>query len=190
MSIWTITRLKVVGRMLSRENTILRPLIKEDLPYLNSWKNDEDVYKFLGGGFMPVSISIQEKWLDQLMDTTQSNKRFMICDSEKEPIGMAGLYNIHPIHRTCEIGLFIGNKYENNKGHGTNTAHLLEKFARDYLNIRKIRLLAVSENISAIKFWHKMNYLEIGKYKKERFIKGKYCDVTIMEKFIQTSEFL
>lgn len=29
----------------------LRPIVKDDLPMLNEWKNNEDVYKFLGGVF-------------------------------------------------------------------------------------------------------------------------------------------
>lgn len=38
----------------------LRPIVKDDLPMLNEWKNNEDVYKFLGGG-IPLSQSISRQ---------------------------------------------------------------------------------------------------------------------------------
>ena len=89
----------------------LRPIVKKDLEKLNQWKNSEEIYQYLGGGYMPVSIDMQEKWLENLMDTTGNSKRFIIEDSEKGAVGMVGLYNIHWIHRTCELGIFLGGKH-------------------------------------------------------------------------------
>lgn len=45
------------------EGITLVPIETEDLELLNKWKNDEDVYKYLGGGFKPVSISQQKNGL-------------------------------------------------------------------------------------------------------------------------------
>ncbi len=83
--------------MLSNGNVSLRPIERRDLDKLNQWKNDESVYRFLGGGFLPVSRDIQEKWLDSLMDTTGNSKRFMIENDVGEAVGMIGLYGIGPV---------------------------------------------------------------------------------------------
>src|SRR5699024_9497471 len=92
---------------LQGEKINLRPIERTDLDSLNQWKNKEDVYMYLGGGFQPVSKDQQANWMDSMIDLTGNNRRFMIVQGEKS-IGMIGLYNIHWIHRTCEIGIFIG----------------------------------------------------------------------------------
>lgn len=162
----------------------LRPIKKSDLTFLNEWKNDEEIYKYLGGGFMPTSIDQQEKWIDTMIDTTGNNKRFVICDYQNNPVGVVGLYDISSIHRTCEIGIYIGSKNVQGKGYGKEACQLIEKFAKEYLNLRKIKLNVVLENIGALNLWESLNYEKIGEYKEERYIQGEYKNLVLMEKFI------
>lgn len=187
-------QLKIVKfLLLSGENMIygvkiyLRPVIKNDLLALNSWKNDEDTFCNLGGGYMPTSIDLQAKWLDSMIDTYGNNKRFIICDKEDIPVGMVGLYEINWIHHTCEIGIFIGSKNAKGKGYGKETCQLIERFALEFLNIRKIKLSVVSDNVVAINMWGALGYTKVGEYIEERYIKGKYKNLTIMEKFIKST---
>lgn len=170
--------------MITGEKVYLRPILKSDLEYLNKWKNNEEVYKFLGGGFMPISIDQHEKWLDSIIDLTGNNKRFIICDRQDSPIGMIGLYDINWIHRTCEIGIYIGNKSSYGKGYAKEACILLEGFARNYLNIRKIKLNVVIDNEAAYNMWKVLGYEKVGELVNERFIKGEYRNLVIMEKFL------
>lgn len=170
--------------ILASDRLLLRPIEMKDLKKLNQWKNDESVYQNLGGGFMPISIDIQEKWMDNLMDTTGNNKRFMIDTVQGESIGMIGLYDIKWIHRTCELGIFIGDDEYRGRGYGREAYLLLEKFAYQYLNMRKIKALVVADNTSALKMYNYLGFNQAGKLVDERFIKGSYCSVFIMEKFL------
>lgn len=175
--------------MIIGEKVYLRPIVRDDLVYLNRWKNDEDTFRYLGGGFMPVSFDQQAKWFDSLIDTTGNNKRFMICEKESgEPVGMVGLYDINWIHRVCEIGTYIGNHKVRGKGYATEACQFLEKFASEYLNLRKIRLSVVSDNTQAVRLWTSLGYKKVGEYIKERFIGGQYRNLILMEKFIQKSD--
>mgnify|MGYP000854053404 CR=1 FL=1 len=170
--------------MIIGEKIFLRPIIKEDIVFLNKWKNDEETFMYLGGGFMPTSIDQHAKWMDSLIDMTGNNKRFIICNKQEKPVGMVGLYNINWIHRTCEIGIYIGDKDARGKGFGKEACKLIEGFAKKYLNLRKIKLNVVLENKSALKMWESLGYEIVGELKKERFIKGDYRNLIIMEKFI------
>lgn len=170
--------------MIKGEKIYLRPIQKKDITFLNEWKNDEETYQFLGGGFMPTSIDQQEKWMDSMIDMSGNNKRFIICDYEDVPVGMVGLYGINWIHRNCEIGIYIGSKAAKGKGFGRETCKLIEQFAVEYLNLRKIKLSVVADNEAGIHMWESLGYEKVGKYKQERFIKGKYIDLVLMEKFI------
>lgn len=174
-----------------QEKIRIRPIEKKDLENLNRWKNDEEVYQFLGGGFHPISIDQQEKWLDKLIDMSEENKRFIIekLSSEKgnieKAIGLVGLYNINWIHRTCEIGLFIGERHEQGKGYAKKAYSLLEEYALKYLNLRKINLKVVSNNKKAVLLWESLGFKKVGELQKERYINGSYCNLNIMEKFIK-----
>ncbi|NLD18063.1 MAG: GNAT family N-acetyltransferase [Tissierellia bacterium] len=170
--------------MINGEKVYLRPIIKSDIKHLNAWKNDEGVYKYLGGGFLPVSIDQQEKWIDSMMDLTGNDKRFIICDMQGSSVGMVGLYAINWIHRTCEIGIYIGEKTALGKGYGQEACRLIENFAKEYLNIRKIRLNVVSENGDALRMWSALKYQQVGELINERYIKGEYHNLVIMEKFL------
>ena len=109
---------------------------------------------YLGGGYSPVSLDQQEKWIDELMDLSGTNRRFIISNNENnEPVGLVGLYNINWIHRFCEIGLYIGDEDARGKGFATEAGRLIEKYAQDYLNLRKIKLSVVADNIAALKLW-------------------------------------
>lgn len=165
---------------------ILRPIRKTDLHILNVWKNDEEIYMYLGGGYNPVSEDQQEKWMDSLIDMTGNSRRFMILDTNEVPIGMVGLYEINWIHRTCELGIYIADRNVRGKGCATEAASLVLNFASEYLNLRKAKSKVVSDNIASIKMLFKLGFTIVGEYKKERFIKGHYLDLTIMEKFLQT----
>lgn len=171
--------------MLSGEKVFLRPIVKDDLSFLNSWKNTEKIYKYLGGGFMPVSIDTQVNWMENMIDTTGSNKRFMICEKKSEtPVGMVGLYSIDKIHRTTEIGLYIGDESKQGKGFANESAMIIERFAKNYLNLRKITLKVVDDNNYGTKLWESLKYQKVGKLTEERYINGEYKDVIIMEKFL------
>lgn len=170
--------------MIIGERIYLRPIVKEDIHVLNDWKNDEETYRFLGGGFMPTSINQQEKWLDSMIDTTGNNKRFIICEKDDTPVGMVGLYDINWIHRNCEIGVYIGEKNAKGKGYGKEACKLIEEFAKNYLNLRKIKLKAVFVNEIALNMWESLGYQKVGLLKEERYINGEYRDVVLMEKFI------
>lgn len=162
----------------------LKPIEHEDLQILNKWKNDEEIFKYLGGGFQPISIDEQREWMEQLIKNTDKTKRFIIINENERKIGFIGIYNISSIHQTCNLGLYIGEKDEWGKGYAKEAYLALEHFAKNYLNIRKINLDVVEENEIAVKLYEKLGFNICGKYSKERYINGEYKDLIIMEKFI------
>ena len=171
--------------MLKGSNIYLRPIELKDLDQLNEWKNDENTFKFLGGGYNPISIDQQAKWMNSMIDLTGNNKRYIISTHiNPTPLGMIGIYGINWIHHTAEVGLYLGNKKYRGKGYATEAYELLEAFAINYLNLRKLKLEVVNNNSKAVNLWKKLGFEIVGKLSDERYINGKYYDLLIMEKFI------
>ncbi|MFA5545159.1 MAG: GNAT family N-acetyltransferase [Sphaerochaetaceae bacterium] len=170
--------------MITGEKTMLRPIVFEDIEILNRWKNDEETFKYLGGGFSPISIDQQKQWLDNLIDLTGNHRRYLVCLETGSPIGFIGLYDINWINRTAEIGIYIGEKEARGHGYAYDATTTLEAYAKDYLNIRKLKIFVITNNLPAIKMWMKLGYQKIGEYQKERYIRGEYLNLSIMEKFL------
>lgn len=170
--------------MLKKDNIVLRPILRSDLEKLNKWKNDEEIFMYLGGGFNPQSIDQQSLWIDKIINIDDKNKRYII-EIDDEAIGLIGLYNIHNIYQNCEIGMYIGEKDFQGKGYAKEAYNLIEKYALEYLNMRKIKLFVVDDNTKAFNFWNKLGFETVGKLKEERYIKGRFKHLLIMEKFLQ-----
>ena len=49
--------------MIKYEKVELVPIEMEDLELLKKWKNDDEVFKYLGGGYRPISEIQAQKWL-------------------------------------------------------------------------------------------------------------------------------
>ena len=170
--------------MLEYKGIKLKPIETEDVTILNKWKNDEEVFKYLGGGFRPISESQQKKWMESMIENNSTNQRFMIISEDNKKIGFIGLYSISEIHRTCTLGIYIGEKKYWGKGIASRAYSALEDYARRYLNIRKIRLEVVRDNEGAVNLYKKLQFEMCGVFKKDRFIDGEYRDIILMEKFI------
>lgn len=168
---------------MSIEKVSLRPIENEDLDLINKWKNDEDVFKYLGGGYRPTSKSIQKTWFPNFTKMGESY-RFIIM-VQNQPIGIVGLYDISYINQNAEVGIYIGEKNFHGKGIGKQAYKLIEEFAYNYLNLMKLKLNVVADNTSAYNMWLGLGFAKKGLLEKERFISGKFCDVYYMEKWIR-----
>lgn len=161
----------------------IRPIEREDLDLLFKWRNDESIFSQLGGGYFPTSKTEMSKWMDNFSKPDKQNLRFLIQYKETR-VGFISLSNINYINGTSELGIYIGEKNFEGKGIASSSLKLIETFARDYLNLRKIKLLVNDNNKAAIKLYEKNEYNLVGQYIKERFYKGEFINLLIMEKFI------
>lgn len=161
----------------------LRPIEKDDLDLLFKWRNDENIFSQLGGGYFPTSKTEMSKWMDNFSKSDRTNIKFIVQYKEIG-VGFISLSNTNYINKTSELGIYIGEKNYQGKGIASNALKLIEKFSKDYLNLRKIKLLVNNNNVAAIGLYEKNDYKVIGRYTKERYSKGSYIDVLIMEKFL------
>lgn len=166
------------------KNTVsLRPVEYSDLEFLFKWRNNKEIFTQLGGGYFPTSKTEMEKWMDNFCEKDMNNPRFIIM-FEKQTVGFISLNNISYINRSAELGVYIGELRFQGKGIASEALTQLELFAKNQLNLRKIKLLMNDNNISALKLYEKLSYELIGKYKSERYVNGEWVDVLIMEKFL------
>jgi len=162
----------------------LRNIFESDLTYYLKWRNNKEIFKFLGGGFDPVTKEKMEEILLAMISNKDKNIRFTIVNEQEIPIGMIGLYKINKSKRIAEVGMYIGDIKSHGKGYANEAYQLLEKFAKEKQNIDIIKLYVVTSNEKAVAFWKKQGFKEDDLLIENREIGSIFHDVLVMKKHI------
>ena len=62
--------------MLEKDGIILRAIEKEDLPFLQAWRNDENLRKYFRE-WRDFSLTQKEKWYDQMIHASRLHQALM-----------------------------------------------------------------------------------------------------------------
>lgn len=150
-----------------------------DIPQLLNWINDRDLV-LNNSPYRPVHEDQHKNWFDAIrhrQDAVIFGIR--LCDSN-ELIGSCQLHNIHPVHRTAELQIRIGNAEVRGRGLGTEAIRLLLSFAFKDLNLHRVYLHVFASNTAAIRAYQRAEFRNEGLLRQHAHIDGSYVDVLIM----------
>ena len=171
---------KVVG-----EKVYLSPIDENDAELYTKWVNDTEVSINLT--FFPLVTSLQtEKSVLQKLASSGDNLA-IIEKKEHKLIGNCGFFNINDIHRSAEVGIFVGDKNYWGKGYGTEALTLLIDFGFNARNYHSIYLSVYEFNSRAIRSYEKIGFKRVGVRREAIHIGGKKYGVIIMD--VLQSEF-
>jgi len=158
----------------------LRELQKGDLEgSWYNWFNDNEITRYQDKGTFPNSIEKQTDYYDYLQKS-QKDIVFAIVDKNTEKhIGNIGVHHIDYIHRRCEIGIIIGEKIQRGKGYGKVFINAIKDYIFNTLNLRRITVFVMHENISSIKSFEKCGFSKEGIMKEYYYKNGRYLDSVI-----------
>lgn len=163
------------------EKLYLRPLQETDLTekYLN-WINDHEVTRYMESGTFPATLNSLKQYYDQHQDS-RSAMLFAIVDQESdEHVGNITLSLINWVHRTCEIGIMIGEKAFWARGYMFEAENLLLDYAFNRLNLQKVTAGAVIKNSGVIITMKKLGFQLEGRLRRQIFVDGEFVDVVRM----------
>lgn len=156
----------------------LAPIDVNDTEQYAVWLNDMEITKYLLIGTGVVSMEGEREALAQL----SKEHVYGIVDKEKGIlIGNVGLSNLNHIHKTAEIGIFIGNKEYWGKGYGTEAMSLLIDYSFKILGLENIILKVFSFNARARRSYEKVGFRRIGERRKAHYFNNERHDVTYMD---------
>ncbi len=155
----------------------LRELRKDDLNGTwFTWFNNKNVTKYQDKGTFPNTIEKQSEYYDYLLDS-KTDVVFAIIDKKSNKhIGNIGVHHIDYIHRRCEIGIVIGEHESQGKGYAFICINIIKEYIFNTLNLRRITVFIMSENISSIKSFEKCGFIHEGVMKEYFYKNGKYLD--------------
>lgn len=146
-----------------------------------SWLNDAEVNKYLE---VKKENTLNE--LEEYIQNTVDKKIFFWAIHLKKNGKHIGNIKIDPInkkHGTGEYGIMIGDKTEWGKGFAKEASYAIIDFCFNKMNLRKMTLGVVEENIPAVKLYEKMGFSIEGNYKKHAMYNGVYSNILRMAIF-------
>ncbi len=165
--------------MLAGKSVYLAPLRDEDLPLLFTWINDRDTALW-NAPYHPVSEGDHRSWSGTV--AAAADRVFFVIKRKDgdRTVGACQLHSIHPVHRSAELQIRIGEAADRGQGFGTEAVRLLLEFAFRDLNLQRVQLHVFATNASAIRVYEKTGFAREGTLRQAAHIDGRYVDVVVM----------
>ena len=148
----------------------------EDSETLFRWINDPETVRF-NSSYKPVHWVNHQEWVQSL--GRASNKVVFAVRLAETLIGVVQLVDVDPVHRSAELTIRIGMEENRGKGYGTCVLKLVSDFAWRDLNLNRVWLRVLSNNIRAIRAYKKAGFFEEGVMREAAHIDGKFIDTIV-----------
>lgn len=167
-------------KKLQGQKVYLSPMNTCDYAKYTEWINDLNVAVRLGE---VASMNLNEEGEKEALEKmAKEGYNFAIINKTDDClIGNISLMNINQIHRTAEVGLFIGDAENRSKGYGSEAMELALCYGFKILNLNNILLNVFSFNKNAHAMYKKVGFKEIGRRRKSYFYNNQYYDVVFMD---------
>lgn len=157
----------------------LKTLSIADAGKISEWKSDRELSELILSDFSKQSKDKSEKWI--IDNTKDPNQRlFGLFFNGSELIGIGRLMFIDFTCKTCELGIYIGNKNHRGLGLGKKSLKLLISHAFVDLGLRKINLKVREDNIVAVELYKKLGFISEGKLNEHFISNGKFKNNNIL----------
>ena len=157
----------------------LRPLEREDLPFVHELDNNESVMHYWFEEPYEAYVELRDLYDKHIHD--QSERRF-VAERDGERVGLVELVEINHIHRRAEFQIIIAPGHQG-KGYATLATNLAIDYAFSVLNLYKLSLIVDCENARAVHVYRKLGFQDEGCLRHEFFVGGEYRDVFRMAMF-------
>ena len=152
-----------------------------------TWMNDFNVTDYIGRSSSLVSLSGENKWLEENAKDSSSRNFDILTSLDDKLIGTVSLEQFDYVSRSAVLGIFIGDSEYLSSGYGSESIKLILEFGFRYLNLHSIKLRLLSVNERAHKCYLKCGFKDTGYTRDAIFLIGRYYDELYMD--ILDSEF-
>ncbi|HVW20873.1 MAG TPA: GNAT family protein [Opitutaceae bacterium] len=164
---------------LASQRLTLRPLAARDAagPY-PCWLNDGEVCRGNSHHTRPYSRDQARAYIEQANRSENPSVILAIMLRRgRRHIGNLALTQVHPIHRTAEFTILLGDASQWGRGYGREAAQLLIAHGFTALNLRRIHCGTLASNQAFIRLAAALGMRREGIRRQAVFKNGAYVDV-------------
>jgi RimJ/RimL family protein N-acetyltransferase len=163
---------------ISGEKVYLSPISLEDAETYAKWLNDLETTRYLTLASAQVTLQGERELLAGL---SKDHNYAIVERGSERLLGNCGIMDIDRVHRSAEVGIFLGDEEKRGSGNGTEALRLLCDLAFNVLNLRSLMLQTYDYNARAQASYRKVGFREIGRRRKAHFFGGSYHDIVLMD---------
>lgn len=164
--------------MLTGERIILRPLRESDADgAYPGWLNDPETTAGNSHGVYPYT---REQALEYIRMAQAARDVLALAVVVREGgvhIGNVALQGIHPLYRSAELAILLGERASRGRGYGLEAARLLCRHGFDALNLRRIGCGTFADNAAMIHLAEALGMSREGVRRQAAYKAGRYVDV-------------
>ena len=165
--------------MIKGEKVILSQVEEFHLSLLLNWRNNPDFRKYYRE-YRLLTMTHQKRWWRNKILNDDSWQYFVIKPIDKDKvIGVTGLTYIHPIYRSAEFAITIGDLSYSGQGYGSDALRTLIKYGFNEINLNRIWCEVFSNN-AALEIYKHIGFKAEGIMRETYFYDGKYWDSHIL----------
>ena len=168
--------------MLNGDLVVLCAIEREDLPQLQSWRNDSEIRRYFRE-FRDLSMDQQERWYENTVNNNPDTLMYAIHrKKDNELIGCCGFNHVNWIHRRAELSLYIGweSSYIDEVGYAKESIVLLLDYGFRELGIQRIWTETYSFDVKKRKLAGEVGFSEDGLLRNNYFFEGKWWDSIVI----------
>ena len=165
--------------MLIGTQVCLGPLFQADARLIFNWRNRVELMH-LDGLYRPVSQVQFDEWFNGAGKDPTRVVFSIRRQADLELLGFIQINHIHPVYRSAEIGIMIGESAHRGKGYGQEALRLCIGFCWDELNLQRLSVAIVGPNPQAQHAYRKAGFEIEGVLRRAIYVAGKFEDLTFM----------
>ena len=165
--------------MLIGKQVCLGPMFQADARPIFNWRNRVDLMH-LDGLYRPVSQQQFDEWFNAIGKDASRVVFSIRKQGDLELVGFIQVSKIHPVYRSAEIGIMIGESAHRGKGYGQEALALCIAFCWDELNLQRLAVAIVGSNPQAIRAYEKAGFEHEGVMRRAIYVAGKFEDLSFM----------
>jgi RimJ/RimL family protein N-acetyltransferase len=158
---------------------VVGPLLPEDTAALFLWLNDVESAK-LDLPYRPLDYVAFHVWLAEFGKNPAQVLFAIRRICQPEIIGFIVITKIHPVHRSAEIGVRVGDPANRGQGLGRDALAVALNYAWSHLNLNRVQLSVFESNRRAIRAYQAVGFVAEGQLRRAAFIDGACEDVILM----------
>lgn len=149
----------------------VRPMTREDLEQVLSWRNDVDVRRYM---YTQHEISLEEhtRWFERA--TLDSSRHLLVFESSAVPVGFINIHKIAP-GGIADWGFYAAPDAP--KGTGRRLGEAALQYAFGQAGLHKICGQAIAYNERSIKFHLNQGFHQEGILRQQHFDGQQYHDI-------------
>lgn len=156
----------------------LRAVDVQDMEFMRKTLNDPQMERLVVGWSFPVSATEQDRWFESVMQD-QRNRRFVIETPDDGKVGIYVLSGIDWKNRTADVGIKLADVRNRKKGVGTDATMAVMRYAFDELNLNRLTVTWLEDNIASQKMHMKCGYRKEGCIRSCIYKSGQYKDLIV-----------